>query len=249
MAGSSTSISSVYPQYDWVDEYDAYPITYGGFAIVPGPEVEDLSSILITQRNGKGGSKWLWNLPGGGLQPEDSCLKATAVRELLEEVGITASLDNGIPIGSPLWLPVKKDGAIVRVDCAQAFLFERGDQTPQLMAESIAFAFVNENSLLHGFKVVGLDTDPAKKTFGRTPIMMWDGLSVLQEPFYKGPVTAEILAAGFRLTNPGEFLLIEGGRAFGRYNIAAESVEVWNRLNPFEDGGRFKSELHNKLAK
>ncbi len=240
----------MYSQYGWKQEYSQYRITYGGFAIIGGPPVEGRPSIGVTQRNGQGGSPFLWNLPGGGMQPEvDKCLRDAARRELQEEIGILASPEDGVPIGDPLWLPVKKGEEIVRVDCAQGFLFNRGDQAPTLLAESLAFAWVHPESLFKGFRVVGLDADPAKKTFGRTPIMMWDGLSVLQEPFYKGPVTEEILAAGFRLTNPGEFLLIEGGRAFGRYNIATESVEVWNRLNPFEEGGRFKSELHNKLAK
>lgn len=236
----------VYELYAWKEEYTSFPVTYGGFAILSGPKVEDLPSILITQRNGKGGSKWLWNLPGGGKQPEDKCLKDAAVRELAEEVGITTSENAGIAIGDPLWLPVKKDGVIVRVDCAQAFLFERVNQTPQLMAESIALAFVNQDSLFHGFWVVGLEKDPTKRTFGRTPIMMWDGLSILQDPFYEGPVTDDIRAFGTAATNRGDFFLLDHGRAFGRYTNA-DSISIWSRLNPFEEGGRFQSELH-KLA-
>ena len=246
MIRSSATGSSVYDLYTWREEYKSYPLTYGGFAIVAGPKVEDRSSILVTQRNGKGGSKWLWNLPGGGKQPEDSCLKDAAVRELAEEVGITVSADEGVPIGDPLWLPVKKDGAIVRVDCAQAFLFEAGAQIPQLMPESVALAFVHEDSLFHGFKVVGLEPDPAKRSFGRTPIMMWDGLSILQVPFYEGPVSDEILIPGCR-NHREDFFLLDGGRVIGRYNSVTDSMKLWNRLNPFEETGRFPSELH-KLA-
>jgi 8-oxo-dGTP pyrophosphatase MutT (NUDIX family) len=243
----SDSPESVYSQYQGKPEYSDYHNTAGGFAIIAGHKVEGRPSILITQRNGNGGSKWLWNLPGGLQESEDGSLADTVARELRQELDVNVSPSEGVPIGDPLWLPIGKEGNIQRIDRAQAYLFEVTDQEFQRMDESIALAFAHQDSIFNGFRVVGLSTDPQKPVFGRTPIMMWDGLSILQEPFYEGPVTPLILSAG-AVTESNAFVLLERGRYFGRYSKASEQVKLWYRLNPFEEQGRFHGELEKQLS-
>lgn len=247
----------VYPQYGWKPEYDNYPKTFGAFGIVPGTS-EGLPAVLIKQRNGNGGSPYLFDLPGGGInQVADPDLAAACIREVKEEVGLDAVIL--AKIGNPLWMPIKKDGVIVRVDCAQAFLVEaRG--VPTTTDEALATAFVHAKSA-GGYNIVSrtADPDPAKRVFGRTPVMIWDGLSVLQRPCYRGPVTEAFEAACSTPLLPSadeihayrHFYLVDGGNYFARPHWAEDGdgmslhLELFYRLNPNEPDGRFHGALDN----
>jgi hypothetical protein len=92
-----------------------------------------------------------------------------------------------------------------------------------------------------------LSPDPQNPVFGRTPVMMWDGLSVLQEPFYQGPVTSQIWSIGLDTEQKNGFVLLEGGRYFGRFSKETEQIKLWFRLNPFQEEGRFHGELEYKV--
>lgn len=243
---------SVYAQYSYKPEYDGTPRTFGGFGILPG-FVEGRPAVLIKQRNGKGSSKWQFDLPGGGVNDStDPGLEAAARREVQEEVGLDCTIV--ARIGSPLWFPIRKGNNLVRVDCAQSFLVS-AQGTPRTTEEALAIAFVHQDSAI-GFNIVSrvADPDPTKRIFGRTPVMIYDGLSVLQSPFFEGPLTAEIETAACEPLSDRDFVLIDGGRYFGRCYWIEEGTDkvkkiaLYYRLNPFEDGGRFHGSF-DQLAK
>jgi hypothetical protein len=132
----------------------------------------------------------------------------------------------------------------VRVDCAAAFLVDAGAQIPQNSEEAITIGVVNEHSAF-GFSIVGLtnDKEPSRRLFGRTPIMIWDGLSVTKEPFYSGPITSEVESdCRFEF---GDFGLIDDGNYFARYESTTNRVDLYYRLNPFEPNGRFVGKLEH----
>ena len=238
----------VYQQYAYQDQWNGIPRTYGGFAIIP-QSLGDGRGIIIKQRNGKGASPFLFDLPGGGMSEADNKdLSQTAEREAFEEVRVRINHRTAIAVGAPLWLPVRKDGELVRIDCAQAFIMEVGAEIPEPTEEALNIAVVHERSAL-GFNIVGLknDPDPSKRVFGRTPIMIWDGLSVTKQPFYDGLVDADVMA---RLGVPYEieemYFPVDDGNYLARKN--GTNLELFYRLNPFEEQGRFVGTLED-LAK
>lgn len=238
-----------YAQCGYQDRFNGVPTTYGGFAIVQTPCGDGSKGVFIKQRNGKGSSPFLFDLPGGGRQGDDQSLAATASRELHEELGITSCADNSIAIGSPLWLPIVKEGQLVRVDCAQAFLVDAGSEDPVQTEEAINIATVNEESVF-GFSVVGLraSEDPATRLFGRTPIMLWDGISVVKPPFFRledpNPDERARLEERFGCCLSEDiFLPIDNGNYLARINKGA--IEVHFRLNPFEPNKRFEGSLED----
>ena len=231
-----------YEQYRFRDEYKYAPRTYGCFAIVKQP-FDGGVGVIIKQRNGKGSAPYQFDLPGGGLDEEkDRNLASAALREASEEIGIEGEVV-GV-IGQPLWLPITKDGSLVRVDCAAAFLVDAGAQIPETSEEALTVAVVNEHSA-RGFSIVGLtnDKDPTRRVFGRTPIMLWDGLSITKNPFYSGPIPSEI-GGGCRFES-GDFGLIDDGNYFARYDATTTCVKLFYRLNPFEPTGRFVGKLEH----
>lgn len=257
----------MYERYRYKPEYDPLPKTMGAFAIIAG-ECDGKSAVLIKQRNGKGASPFLFDLPGGRFDcSRDGELAAAAIREAAEEVGILVK--KPVLVGQPLWLPISKDGVLLRVDGAQAFLVQvEGTPSPRLSEESINWAFVNECSI-DGFRVVGKtdDPDPAKRAFDRTPVMIFDGLSVLREPFYTGPVTREILdqlsgadqESSFQLDYLGltlhvkpklelDYVLSNDGAYLAKYT-SQDSVSLFFRLNPHQEDGRFKGNLEHLVHK
>lgn len=238
-----------YSQYAYQDRFQDAPITYGGFAIVHVTKRDGSSGVIIKQRNGKGSSPFLFDLPGGGRQEDDPSLAHTATRELAEELGVSSWPDHSVMIGGPLWLPVMKDGQLVRVDCAQAFLVEAGMEVPVQTEEAINIAMVNEESAF-GFSVVGLraSDDPATRLFGRTPIMLWDGISVAKPPFFRleSPSSDDRARLEERFgccLSEDIFLPIDNGNYLARMNNGA--IEVHYRLNPFESKKRFEGSLEN----
>lgn len=239
-----------YEQYAYREEFNGLPRTHGGFAIIPQRFGEGLG-VLIKQRNGKGSSPYLFDLPGGGMSDEDEeCLPRTASREAYEEVNVRVNDATAVAVGGPLWLPVRKDGEIVRVDCAQAFIMEVGAEIPEPTEEALNIAVVHERSAM-GFSIVGLknDPDPSKRVFGRTPIMLYDGLSITKAPFYDGPEDPAVTA---RLGIPYDlvdwmYMPVDEGRYLGR-KCKNGNLQLFYRLNPFEDQGRFIGSLED-LAK
>ena len=231
-----------YEQYGFRDEYKSPPRTYGGFAII-GQPFEGGVGVLIKQRNGKGSAPYQFDLPGGRIEPSmDLSLANTALRETFEEVGIQGHIVGAI--GQPLWLPIFKDGVLVRVDCAAAFLVDAGAQIPETSEEALTVAVVNEHSAL-GFSIVGLtnDKDPRRGVFGRTPILLWDGLSITKKPFFSGPIPSEV--SGECRFESGDFGLVDDGNYFARYNATTECLDLFYRLNPFEPSGRFVGKLEH----
>ncbi len=57
--------------------------------------------------------------------------------------------------------------------------------------EALVVAFVHQQSFA-GFNVVSRKADPQSPVFGRTPVMIFDGLSVIQEPFWQGMLTERL---------------------------------------------------------
>ena len=106
-------------------------------------------------------------------EEDNEDLTQTAEREAFEEVRVRINHRTAIAVGAPLWLPVRKDGKLVRIDCARAFIMEVGAEIPEPTEEALNIAVVNERSAL-GFYIVGLkgDQGPSKRAFGRTPIMI-----------------------------------------------------------------------------
>ncbi len=235
----------VYQQYAYQDEWNGIPRTYGGFAIIPQSFGEGLG-IIIKQRNGKGSSPYLFDLPGGGMSEEDNeDLTQTAEREAFEEVRVRINHRTAIAVGSPLWLPVRKDGKLDRIDCAQAFIMEVGAEIPKPTEEALNIAVVHERSAL-GFSIVGLknDPDPAKRVFGRTPIMIWDGISVTKGPFYEGPTSADVMdRLGVPYVITGMYFPVDDGRYLALKN--GDTLQLFYRLNPFEEQGRFVGTLED----
>jgi len=228
----------IYDQYKWKPEYEGMPCTYGGFAIIPGV-VEDRPAVCIKQRNGQGSSRYLFDLPGGGMRTDPSAdavdpnLACATEREAMEEVKCRVTV--GPAIGPPLYLPIKKDDRLVKVDCAQAFLVETRD-SPTTSEEALSVAFVNQHSFA-GFSVVGRKADPASPVFGRTPIMIFDGLSILQQPFWTGYLTDQISQSISGDHRTSDFVLVDGGVYFGR--TRDNQFSLYYRLNPDQPGGRF----------
>jgi len=238
-----------YAQYSYQEHFKGVPTTYGGFAIVQRTGSNGTKGVFIKQRNGKGSSPFLFDLPGGGKQEDDPSVAATASRELCEELGITSCPERSLPIGGPLWLPIIREGKLVRVDCAQAFLVEAGAEEPAQSEEAINIALVDEESAL-GFSIVGLrgNEDPAARLFGRTPIMVWDGISVAKPPFFRlmnpSPDEREHLEERFGCyLSEDIFLPIDNGNYLARMHDGA--IEVHYRLNPFEPRKRFEGSLED----
>lgn len=235
----------VYEAYEWKPEYKDKPLTYGAFAIIAG-EADGLPAVCIKQRDGKGSSPYLFDLPGGGVEVgKDPDHRAAVVREVLEELNVRCEVVAAI--GEPLYLPRKRDGSIVSVDSAQAYLVRTADK-PVPRAEAISVAFVHAQSIA-GFRVAGVNPDPKSPAPGRTPVMLFDGLSILQKPFYRGEITAEIRS---RLTGEkagSDFVLVDGGRYLGRMSSAGEGsgrkqqITLYYRLNPEQPDGRFRGSL------
>jgi hypothetical protein len=185
-------------------------------------------------------------LPGGGKDNTgiDPDLRATAIREAREEVKVRCIIKAAI--GEPLYLPIKKDGVLVRVDCAQAFLVETSD-TPTVSEEALAVAFVHQQSFA-GFNVVSRKVDPTSPFPGRTPVMIWDGLSILQPPFREELLTDELRAILIGNPDDGDYVLVDDGSYLGRAMLHSKSgahddlrwyFELYYRLNPDQPDGRF----------
>ncbi len=178
-------------------------------------------------------------------EEEGECLPRTASREAYEEVRVRIDDATAIAVGGPLWLPIRKDGEIVRVDCAQAFIMEVGAEIPEPTEEALNIAVVHERSAL-GFNIVGLknDPDPSKRVFGRTPIMIWDGLSVTKKPFYDGLATDDVMGRlGVPYEIQGTYYPVDDGNYLARKN--GTNLQLFYRLNPFEEQGRFVGTLED----
>jgi 8-oxo-dGTP pyrophosphatase MutT (NUDIX family) len=235
-----------YEQYGYRYEFNGIPRSHGGFAILPQRFGEGMG-VLIKQRNGNGSSPYLFDLPGGGMSSDDyETLTLTASREAFEEVGIRTNPSTAIAVGAALWLPIRRDGEIVRVDCAQAYIMEAGAEVPEPTEEALNIAVVHERSAL-GFSIVGLknDSDPTKRVFGRTAIMLYDGLSITKGPFYDGPADVAVTS---RLNLPYElvdwmYMPVDDGNYLARMKDGI--IQIFYRLNPFESQGRFVGNLED----
>jgi hypothetical protein len=112
-------------------------------------------------------------------------------------------------------------------------------------------AFVHQDSIA-GFNVVSRKADPASPEFGRTPIMIWDGLSVLQSLAWEGPLTDDIRAGIIGdLDDTDSYLLVDGGAYLG-YTFLDQGqlyIGLYWRLNPDQPDGRFHGKFDHLLDK
>ena len=189
----------------------------------------------------------MWNVPGGKVEKLDwsssdrlPAYRRAVRRELWEELEI-GNCEIGPAIGPPLYAASRKDGVLLSVDSAQAFLVKTTD-IPKTSLESVAVSYCHQASFA-GFNVVGRRADPNNLQFGRTPIIIFDGLSVLQEPFYVGKLTQELKDSIIGDPGQGDFILLDGGNYLARM-IFVQNKDGWNiaiyyRLNPDQPDGRF----------
>jgi len=181
----------------------------------------------------------------GNPDATDPDLASAAVREAMEEVGCAVTVISAI--GPPLYLPMRREGQVVQVDCAQAFLVAT-DDIPHITDEALAVAFVHQQSFA-GFNVVSRKADPTSPIFGRTPVMIFDGLSVTQEPFWTGTLTDQIRES--IIGDPGlyDYVLLDGGAYFGLLSPEfPDEIELYHRLNPDQPGGRFHGALDQLIT-
>jgi 8-oxo-dGTP pyrophosphatase MutT (NUDIX family) len=184
--------------------------------------------VLVKQRNGDGEFPWMFDLPGGAADPEDASIEQTLERELLEEVGVRASYF--FRIGRPMWEVREQERKIVEYHLFYALPFG----PPRESVEAVNLAWVNPMSVL-ALKIAGLDVET--KAMSPMGVMIFDGFSVIGEPFYVGPLTPEIANSADAL-HPKSYSLLDHGRYFGRLDKDGE-VKLFRRLNPFEPKGYF----------
>lgn len=223
--------------------------TSGSFGIVH-KTIHGEPHVLIKQRNAKGSCPLQFDLPGGRFDPLlDISSIDTCRRELKEEIGLQFPAECFSRIGEPLFLPTMKEGLILKIDVAQAFFVNASvnENEIKLTEECVSFQFVSPWSVLD-FDVVGLDRE--NRTLGRTPIMIFDGLSVLAEPLKRISLReAKKLVfdkqersylRGYFLLDDGNYLgkVVKKGK-----KDDPDEVEVYHRLNPFEPNGRFQGRL------
>jgi hypothetical protein len=260
---------TVYPEYGFQGQYGAAGVkrTRGVFGVVAGL-VECLPAILLGQRDSKGTEAYrdLWELPGGVWKNRDP--REVLQRHLKREIGILRSRI-GLAIGLPLYRPTyeeeKSDGRLISVDAAQAYLVvvTRGRIKPNPDRMAVQVAFANANSL-RGFTLLGNDRD--RRELRRMSILVYDGLSILDEPFYVGPLTNALrdlivdnpeASSSMRFDSPGnsDIMLVAGGSYLGLPFFVANEDELvpgaklgWNiklfkRRNPYQPGGCFSGPL------
>lgn len=232
-----------YEQYGYRKEYDGIPRAYRGFAIIP-QQFGDGMGVIIRQRNGKGESPYMFDLPGGTKIARDDSLAETAARETLHQICLGGDPATAIAVGSPLWLPIYRNGVLTGIDCAQAFLMDVGAELPESSEEALNVAVVNDRSAM-GFSIVGLENEsaPANRVFGPTPIMLWDGLSILNAPFYDGPDRDDLLERIGVYISEDMYLPVDNGNYLARRN--GRNIQLFARLNPFEEHGRFFGTLED----
>lgn len=205
--------------------------TRGVFAIITAA---DKKSILISERqDGKG-----WNLPGGRVEEGESDMVALE-REVREEAGIDVDV-------------IEKLGPdhVFGDDTAVAYIcIPNGGQIVET-AEAKAHRFVTKEELRQGFYLVAeKDVDPEsghqvrmgthnkvplklvgpEGRLGRTGRMVFDGLSILEEP-ERGPngVPEDMVPVeGIFASEDGLYLIEE----------AKGEQRKWRRLDPYTPSG------------
>jgi hypothetical protein len=232
-----------YNRYDYRSEYDGKPRTYRGYAIIAQPCGGGGGiGLLMRQRNGGKESPYRFDLPGGERSELDDSLAETAARETLLQVSLGGDPETAVAVGGPLWLPTFNEGGIDTIDCVQAFLLDVGAECPETSDEALNIAVVNEYSAM-GLSIVGFTHDNEKKEFGRTPIMLWDGLSVIGKPFYDKPESISVTERlGVHLSTD-MYLPVDDGNYLARKR--GRNIELFYRLNPFEQDGRFVGNLED----
>jgi ADP-ribose pyrophosphatase YjhB (NUDIX family) len=188
----------------------------------------------MKQRNGAGEFPYQFDLPGGAADESDDGIEATLERELSEEVGIRSSYYRRI--GRPIFEVRHEARKVVEYHLFLVVPFG----PPKESEEAINLCWVNPDSAL-ALSIAGLDREGKK--MGPMGVLMYDGLSVLNKPFYRGPLTAEVKHAVHEISEHA-FSLVDGGRYFGMLRKDG-GVELYRRLNPFESSGCFKGSLEH----
>ncbi len=81
--------------------------------------------------------------------------------------------------------------------------------------------------------------------------MIFDGLSVLQKPFYRGELTGAVGALIIGDVDRDDFLLVEGGNYLAGVSGTEGSrhIALYHRLNPDQPDGRFHGSLDDLAFK
>lgn len=99
-----------------------YPVQVVGAAILD--QMQHPTRLLVAQRSAPESLTGLWEFPGGKVEPGEGCRQAL-VRELTEELGVTATLGEELTGPHPQGWPLNEKAAM------RVFLAEIQDGTPR----------------------------------------------------------------------------------------------------------------------
>lgn len=188
-------------------------LSWGIFALIHNAE----GQLLIKRR-----SDGLWDLPGGGMEPEETDPIQTLLREVCEEVRLTVVQVLG-RVGTPLPVYVEKTGV---TDLAIAYLCHTSGK-PMCSPEAEAVAWVEKEEVFRmirhrptGYTLVG----PTGRV-GRMSRMILDGIVLGQPPDIQFPRGIESLPVsdGYAIEHTGAELI----------HVDDLNVSLWARLDPF----------------
>ncbi len=197
------------------------PQTRGAFALIMAP---DKKTVLLSERaDGRG-----WNLPGGRVEQDENDHDALT-REVYEETGLEIEVLE--QIGEPLLFG--EDTAVAyacRIVGGKLIPGKQAVRYHFCTAEDLKAGRIRINlggeamGIWHPLKLVG-----PEGRLGRTGRMVWDGLSLMQEPIV-GPNEA-----------PAECLPIEGVFVSDDkcylVDEATDGQKKYRRLDPYSADG------------
>lgn len=192
-------------------------LSWGIFALIHNED----GQLLIKSR-----SDGLWDLPGGGMEIEETDPIQTLTREVWEEVALDIVQVVG-RVGIPLPAYIEKTGI---TDLAIAYLVKTSG-VPKCSPEAEALAWVDREKVFRmlierpkGYSLVG----PAGR-MGRMPRMILDGIVLGQPPDMGFPRGLERLPItdGYAIDRTGAELI----------RVDDLNVSLWARLDPFTPSG------------
>ncbi len=204
------------------------PKTRGVFAIITAAEQK---SILISLRaDGKG-----WNLPGGGTDGQDDV--DALMREVLEETGVEVDVIERL--GPPhdfegpksfdtavAYVCIPSGGELVATSEAQMHLYVTKEELKAGVARRLAKDCHGLAEQFEGERDIPLKLVGPEGRLGRTGRMVFDGLSILEEP-ERGPNGVPEPTEGIFASDDNLYLIEE----------ADGERRKWRRLDPHTPSG------------